>query len=237
MPTAVVIPCFDEAERLDLNELRRFVDDHAMAVVVVDDGSGDTTLELLRAAEGPQWHVVEIAHGGKAAAVRVGLEVAAALPDVTVVGFCDADLATPVDEVARVAAALDDRPDACAAIAVRTGPVASARGPVRRLGNRAYSRLASRAIGQRLSDTQCGAKFMGNDERLRRAIDEPFGDRWGFDAELLGRVVAGGGGSIIEVPLNRWREVPGSRLSAVDAVRMFVDVVRLPRRLRTFATG
>ena len=61
---------------------------------------------------------------------------------------------------------------------------------------------------------------------LRAALAEPFESRWVFDVELLGRLHRGSGGvsglpasAFLEVPLNEWHDVHGTKLGLRSAAR------------------
>ena len=127
--TAIVVPCFNEAERLDataLVDLARLAD---ARVVLVDDGSTDGTPKILTALadEHPATFTLlsSPTNTGKGEAVRRGLQAAVAA-GAGVVGYFDADLATPPHEMARL---VDD--DAPTSRAVRRAgrPRRSARPP------------------------------------------------------------------------------------------------------------
>ena len=95
---ALVVPCYNEAERLDPEAFLQFVATHpGVQLVMVDDGSQDATgeiLERMRAAAPAS--VTTLRHSpnrGKAETVRAGILAGLALR-ATLVGFFDADLAT-----------------------------------------------------------------------------------------------------------------------------------------------
>src|SRR5262245_47970847 len=97
----IVIPCFNEAARLDT---QRFVQ-YAVAApgvdfVMVNDGSTDDTLEqlgILRRFCPQGFRVVDLpTNCGKAEAVRQGL-LNALQSEPEYVGYWDADLATPLE--------------------------------------------------------------------------------------------------------------------------------------------
>lgn len=241
--TVVVIPCFDEAERLDPERVLALA--AHLDVLLVDDGSADSTVTVMRSIarrSNGRVDVLELgSHAGKAEAVRRGLRSAGSGDDVAIVGYCDADFATPPDEVVRLAAALRRRPELTTVIGSRVGLLGHdlERPWYRTIGNRVYSGFASRVLGIRIRDTQCGAKFFRSGTALAVATSEPFADQWGFDAELLGRLLVGRAPAdpvradeIGEVPLERWSHVAGSKLGGWAAVRALAGLTLLPRRLR-----
>ena len=94
---ALVIPCYNEANRLDTAAFKNFrLPSDQIEFVFVNDGSTDGTLQLLQTLPGSVVNLER--NSGKAEAVRRG--ILAALdrkPDI--VGFWDADLATPFSEL------------------------------------------------------------------------------------------------------------------------------------------
>lgn len=236
-----VVPCFNEAQRLDAAKLEALIAHAGTEVLLVDDGSTDGTLPLLRtfAAQWPdQVSVLALErNGGKAEAVRQGLLAASARA--TVVGYADADFATPPRELHRLAAELEAR----SAQVVLGSRVALAgrdirRKPVRHYLGRAFGTIASLLLDTVVYDTQCGAKLFRTGPALAQALAEPFGSRWVFDVELLGRLLIGAPGvpgvpveALVEVPLEAWADVAGSKLRASALAKVPLELVQLARRL------
>ena len=103
--TAVVVPCYNEAGRLRGEVFEAFAKSHPdLRFVMVNDGSTDDTLNLLRglvARNADQFHVVDVQpNAGKAGAVRLGM-LAAFEQGSAYAGYWDADLATHLDELPR----------------------------------------------------------------------------------------------------------------------------------------
>ena len=244
MKRVVVVPCFNEARRLDTAALRTLAE-RLDDVVIVDDGSTDDTAAIASAAGFTVLRLTE--NGGKGEAVRHGLRHALAA-GADVVAYLDADLATPIEEVLRLFAVVDEDggdEDAGAIDVVLGSRIAHLGAQIERRAGRHYlgrlfATTASLALGLGVYDTQCGAKVFRATPALATALSTPFRSRWAFDVELLGRLLDAGSSSDRwrEVPLRRWRDVDGSQLSPASMLKAGVDVVslgiarRLTRRAR-----
>lgn len=223
MPKSLfVIPCYNEADRIDLAAFAVFASANAeIDFLFVNDGSSDSTGVLLQqfAANRPErFAAIDLPQNqGKAEAVRVGMLQAIAR-GAEFVGFLDADLATPLEECRRLQDALARRPEIQMAIGVRLPLAGHAirRKPFRRFIGRTFARVASLMLGISIADTQCGAKLIRNNRIAKFLFATPFLSRWIFDVEVFARfrVAADCAArqAIYELPLEEWREVPGSKL-------------------------
>jgi glycosyltransferase involved in cell wall biosynthesis len=229
----VVVPCFNEAQRLDGPAVLALLDDERTDVLFVDDGSTDATrvvlTDLVRDMGGRARVLGLDENGGKGEAVRRGLR--AAIDDgADVVAFLDADLSTPVDEMLRILAVLDERDDIEVALGARVALLGRAieRTPSRHYLGRVFATVASTMLGVRVYDTQCGAKAFRVTDTLRGALSSSFSSRWAFDVELLARLLqAMAPSKLVEVPLHRWHDVKGSKLSPRAMARAGVDLLRI----------
>ncbi len=235
-PYVVVLPCFNEAQRLQPLEIVRLARQPQVRVICVDDGSSDDTvrvLEEIAAHEPESIHVLKRgANGGRGAAVRDGM-LAAIATGALYVGFLDADLAAPVDEILTLFTVLDSG-QAQVAMGARVRRLGSRieRSTVRRVLGRALANLAAVAIDVPLYDTQCGAKAYVVTKALERVLEKPFLAGWTFDVELIARWYHDAKADIVEVPLDRWRDVAGSKLTVRDAARALLDLARVSLRTR-----
>ena len=225
----VVIPVLNEEQRLPetLKQTLSLLAQRpwSSAVVVVDNGSVDRTVDIAR-----RWptttvpiHVIGCAVRGKGAAVRRGIETSRA----HYVGFMDADLATPI-ETLDVAMTLLQQGTA-AVVASRRAPFAGYEGvqsAPRRFGS-AFFRLCFRLVVAQVADTQCGFKFFAG-EVARQLISECRVDGFVFDVELLARL-QDEHYEIREVPVI-WTDRAGSTFHVVrDGFAALRDVSRLVR--------
>lgn len=237
----MVVPCFNEEKRLDVDAFRAFrLTDARVDFCFVNDGSRDGTGKLLDAlqAEDPQrFFVLHLEHNsGKAEAVRRG--IAASLdrsPDF--VGFWDADLATPLRELASFLDLVRSRPqiEIVMASRVRLLGRSISRQPARHYVGRVGATLISSSLGLAVYDTQCGAKLFRANETMRGIFATPFLSRWIFDVEILARYIAVKGRevaaqTIYEMPIMEWRDVKGSKVRSTDFLRALRDLWKITRR-------
>lgn len=226
---SVVVPAFDEAQRLPptLARIREYLDaqNEEYEVIVVDDGSRDSTADLAEqvGSTWPQLSVIRLGRNqGKGAAVRAGMLQARGDHRL----FTDADLSTPIDELPQLRAQLHDR---CAvAIASRALPLSQidVHQPGRReTMGRMYNRLLRVVALPGLHDTQCGFKVFTAEAAA--ACFGPLRTKgFGFDAEVLLRARRLGW-TVAEVPV-RWSHREDSRVSPVrDSARTLLDLLRL----------
>ncbi len=113
----MVIPCYNEALRLDTGRIRQFIERTPdVEFLFVDDGSNDGTAIMLEdlAREYPdRIKIHNLSHNqGKAEAVRQGmLHAMEQLPAPKYVGYLDADFATAPEELLPFCELLENRED------------------------------------------------------------------------------------------------------------------------------
>jgi dolichyl-phosphate beta-glucosyltransferase len=235
----IVVPCFNESARLQTGEFLDFARGAPQVrFLLVDDGSTDDTLDVLRDLANRnlrQFEVLSLPRNvGKAEAVRLGvLRALERRPEM--VGFWDADLATPLRAVSHFRAVLAERRELLMVIGSRVrllGRAIDRRG-LRHLLGRLFAIAASYVLGLAVYDTQCGAKLFRAGPATAAFFDRPFCARWVFDVELLARIARQPAGAlaakdlIYEVPLAEWRDVPGSKLRPQDFARAVLDLGRI----------
>lgn len=240
--TLIVVPCFNEAQRLDGGAFCRFAAEHPeLGFVLVDDGSSDATLEALCDVQSrlpDQFDVLPLpSNQGKAEAVRHGM-LHALKRQPAAAGFWDADLATPLEAIPLLRDVLRRRPDVSVVLGSRM-PLLGRR--IRRAGRRrqlgrVFARLASAALGLSIYDTQCGAKLFRADPQLAQVFAAPFSSRWIFDVEILARWISLADDArqtgVYEQPVDSWIEVAGSRLKPSDFVRAAAELGQIAWHFR-----
>jgi glycosyltransferase involved in cell wall biosynthesis len=113
--TIVVVPCYNEAKRLNVAAFGDFFERCSdVTLLMVDDGSTDDTplvIERLRQRHPRRVLTLRLgANVGKGEAVRRGM-LTAIRRRAAFVGYWDADLATPLDEIPRLRAVLNQQPE------------------------------------------------------------------------------------------------------------------------------
>ncbi len=241
MPRAiVVVPCYNEARRLNVRAFHEFARRDGAELLFVNDGSRDETLELLEdlhACHPDRFSFLHLAqNGGKAEAVRQGV-LLALRTGADYVGFWDADLATPLEDIAGFCRILDTRPQVQVVLGTRMRLLGHRveRRPLRAWLGRLCARLATLPLGVQIFDTQCGAKLFRATDEVAQAFSQRFLARWIFDVEIFARMRlaarAAGLNSLREMlyeyPLDTWHEVKGSAVKSQDFVKAGMEMLKI----------
>jgi glycosyltransferase involved in cell wall biosynthesis len=234
----LVVPCYNERTRLAVDQIGALAADDRVSLVLVDDGSTDDTLELLRSIERVTSGVTVIAlprNRGKGEAVRAGL-VAALAANPSWLGYVDADMATPASEMLRLLDVATSTPHLDVVLGSRVALLGRdvQLSAFRHYTGRVFATLASMVLAKAVYDTQCGAKLFRRTDAFDQAIVAPFRSRWAFDVELLGRLDSAGleASRYWEEPLLVWHDVRGSRRTLVASIRASAELLPIWRYLR-----
>lgn len=237
-----MVPCYNEESRLRVDGFRRITELSPLSLLFVDDGSTDRTAERLEeivSRLGGRGELLRLpVNGGKGEAVRQGM-LRAIGEGAATVGYADADLSTPPEEIARLARVMEES-DARVVMGSRVRLLGRRieRRPARHYAGRVFATVASLVLGLPVYDTQCGAKFFRVTQVLADALSRPFSSRWSFDVELIGRLLHPRQGrgyepaGFVEVPLRVWHDVAGSKLTAHGALRAGIDLLRIGLSIR-----
>jgi dolichyl-phosphate beta-glucosyltransferase len=223
---SIVIPAYNESARI-LGALESVVGcvrerGWSAEVVVVDDGSRDSTADLVRsfAAGASEVRLLQNpGNRGKGYSVRHGILQSFG----EIVMFTDADLSAPIEEAEGLFAALADGAD----IAIGSRWLERTRQTIRQpfyrqFFGRCFNGVTRAVMGLPFADTQCGFKAF-----TRAAAQTVFQlqtiERWGFDPEIL-FIALKRGYRVAEVPVS-WAHDERSRISYLkDGMRMLQDI-------------
>jgi glycosyltransferase involved in cell wall biosynthesis len=229
----IVFPAHNEEDRIGrtLDAYRRVCRDTDVRFLVALDSCTDRTADVVRRhrAVDERVELIEYPRLGKGGVIAETFERS----DADLLGFVDADGATPPDELLRLARTAHH---ADGAIASRRHPAAvlPARRPLaRQITSAGFAAVVRRVMRLPYTDTQCGAKV------LRREVVEDVLPRLSsrdllFDVDLLA-AASERGWRVVEVP-TVWIDQEGSRVNTVsDSRRMGTSLVRLWLRRRVLA--
>jgi dolichyl-phosphate beta-glucosyltransferase len=230
---AVVVPAYNEEPRLGptVAAIKAYLDGRGPSwqLIVSDDGSTDRTIAVAEEAAGgdPRVRVISLGRNkGKGAAVRAGMLAARA----DRVLFSDADLATPIEELPKLEAALAAGADiAIGSRAVAGADIRVRQHPARELMGRTFNGLVRALVMGGIKDTQCGFKLF-TAAACRDLFSRATIDGFAFDVELLW--LARNRYQIAEVPVV-WRHIDQSKVSpGIDAAKMLRDIIKIRIRHR-----
>lgn len=232
---SLVIPAFNEGDRIaqTLQQAIAYLRDVSpeSEIVVVDDGSTDSTAAVVRdvfitAGEIEVRLLQRTPNQGKGAAVRAGL-VAATRP---VALFSDADFSTPIDEAPQLlgpvfAGELDV---AFGSRGLDRKMIGDRQAWHREQAGRIFNLAVRLMTGLPFWDTQCGFKAFRL-ERMRPLLPQARSDGFGFDVELL-YLARRARLRMREIPV-RWNHHQGSKVHMLhDSLHMLQEVIALRMR-------
>lgn len=237
MSATVVVPCYNEADRLPTDAFVDFAGENPeFSFIFVDDGSTDGTAQVLKElnARAPdQFRVLTLGtNAGKAEAVRAGILSALETRTSEYFGFIDADLAVPLSQLILAHAAIG-RPGTNAVIGARVKRLGAriVRRPARHYFGRVFATAVSMMLDLAVYDSQCGIKMFDR-ASATIAFSELFETRWLFDIEILIRLRSGFpdfDSSVLEMPLGEWTEKDGSKITAGSILKVPRDLLTIRR--------
>ncbi|OGC32364.1 hypothetical protein A2311_01325 [candidate division WOR-1 bacterium RIFOXYB2_FULL_48_7] len=224
MILSVIIPAYNEAKRLPstlasvIGYLQATRQEHE--IIVVDDGSRDTTAAVARSFPGVKVITYQ-PNRGKGFAVKQGM--LAATGDLRL--FMDADNSTRLDEIAGFLPFVQAADIIIGSRAIKGAKIAHHQPFYREWLGRGYNWLVQRLFLPGIQDTQCGFKLFS-----RRAAEQVFSQQkledFSFDLEIL-LCAKQLGYKIKELPI-AWANSPSTKLNPLtDTLAMFAALVKL----------
>ena len=226
---SVVVPAYNEARRLPITlaNILPYLEARGQTfeVILVDDGSTDATLQLMResAAAHAQVHVVaQTPNRGKGRALAEGVKASRGAE----VLVSDTDFSTPITELPKLEAALAAGADIAIGSRAKRGAQVELSQPVYRvLMGKTFNLIVQALVLPGLWDTQCGFKLFRG-EVARELFSRLSTDGFGYDVDILYRARRRRL-RIAEIPV-RWINSPESKVSPFgSSLEMFRAVLRL----------
>ena len=244
MKNGIVIPCYNEENRLKLADYQAFIEKNPKyTLCFVNDGSTDNTLGVLkkfqrqlmslnRGMETQLLFVDMPQNGGKAAAVKAGVNYLIENTNIQNVGFVDADLATGFDDYLNLVSVLEEKNlDAVLGSRKMNEEVEMERSVFRQTASFVFGKFISGIVGLDIKDTQCGAKVFSR-KIAKEVFKSSFQSKWLFDVEILIRIRNYFGKTramdfVNEIALKKWEEVEGSKITMRDSVQFPIQLCQI----------
>lgn len=231
MKTGIIIPCYNEENRLDVNAFKNFIStENKYHLCFVNDGSIDDTISVLKQIQksnpGKVSVIDLINNGGKATAVRAGAKYLYTRREVTYIGFMDADLSTDFNDFGDLVNTLHTNRDLGFVFGSRAKEASEGikKDGIRAIISKLINILIVFILGLSIADTQCGAKVFESN-LVPLLFGKKFYTKWLFDVEMFIRMKRYFGKEktvslIFEQPLSRWVHMEDSKLGLRDSLEI-----------------
>lgn len=236
--TAIIIPCYNEENRLKVNAFINFINQtEDYHLCFVNDGSSDQTISRLnevKAAAPKKVTVIDLeVNVGKAEAVRAGALQLAQVESIDLIGFIDADLSTDFKDFCALANTLKTNTDLDLVYGSRNSSEDQniERNIFRNIFSKIVKAIIYLILGLPIDDTQCGAKVFRK-EIIETSFGSKFLTRWLFDVEIFIKLKNHYGrgqimNHIMEQPLEKWVHVDDSKLGVKDAIQIPIKLMTI----------
>jgi glycosyltransferase involved in cell wall biosynthesis len=223
---SIIIPVYNEEKRIrNLDQVLAFFDQFSFSweVVVVNDGSRDSTLDQLQ-----NWSMREeikiVSYGrnrGKGYAIKQGMLAAKGEHRL----FMDIDLSTPLEEFHLFFPLLGKYDVIIGTRKGQVGQIIEHQPWLREKLGKGFTWLSRFMLNVQVSDFTCGFKCF-NQRAANIIFPRLTIERWGFDAEIL-YLTKKFGLTVKEVGV-RWRNDPHTKVNLKrDVWRSFVDLIQI----------
>jgi len=209
-------------------------------ICFVNDGSTDKTESILKQLlekYPEQAFLLSLdKNKGKAEAVRSGVFYSLKNFDFTHLAYIDADLSTSPEECIRVGNLVKGNIEFCFGSRILKIGSTIDRLASRHYPGRVIATFISLTLDLKVYDTQCGCKVFTK-ELAKELFFEPFISTWLFDVELFARMLNKYGKQeaikkMLEVPLNKWLNKEGSKVSPAYFFRLWSDLYAIRQTLK-----
>jgi glycosyltransferase involved in cell wall biosynthesis len=232
---SIVIPAYNEEKRIGktLEEYSKFFNslvkekklkDYQLLVVI--NGTTDNTEGVVKKYHKKNRRIIyiDLKEGGKGLAINKGF-IASLKKDFNIIGFVDADLATPPEQYWRLIKNLGSCDGAIADRYLPKSKIYPPHSLRRTLVSRVYNLIVRSLFNFHYRDTQCGAKVLKR-KALEKISKELALTNWAFDVNIL-HLLKKHGLKIKSIP-TVWYEVTGGSLNISRAsIQLLFALIQL----------
>lgn len=229
---SLVIPAYNEEKRIGstLARIYAYLQQKGISyeVIVVDDGSVDSTASVARQSDLARAGKLKVVHNptrrGKGYSVKAGI----LNTDGDFVLFSDADLSTPIEELESFLPLAQSGYDMVIGSRSLKGARIIVHQPFyREYMGKAFNWLVQAFVLRGFIDTQCGFKLFKGDVARQLAALQLL-DGFAFDVELI-YLAKRRGYTVKEIPVT-WVNSAASKVNPVfDSLKMIVELLRIKR--------
>lgn len=241
MEYSIVIPAYNEADKISstltqvVNFMRNFSTE--FEIIVVDDGSQDSTVQVVSdyKRENREVTLIKNIHMGKGPALSTGIKKAKG----DYIYIADADLSTPISELKKLSVWLIDH-EYDIVIASREGRGAERIDEplYRHFMGRVFNTLVQLLILPGIKDSQCGFKLFRSSvakklfdnleiSSVTKEIKTAYTGAWDVELLYIAKLL---GYAIKEVPV-KWIFVRTTRVSPLrDSIKMFKEILHIKKK-------
>lgn len=229
---SIIMPAYNEEERIgktleSYSNYFNLISKNGLSdyeIIVVINGTTDNTENVVKKHEKVNKKIKHLTYkrGGKGFAIIEGFKYALE-KNRGMIGFVDADMATPPEEFYKLIKYIEKNNGVIASRGLRESQVKTSFS--RKLTNRGFNLVVRLLLFLPFSDTQCGAKLFDYDATKFIVSNMSF-TQWAFDIEML-YLLINNNFKVKEIP-TKWVDKEGSKINLTKVpIKMFLSVVRL----------
>jgi dolichyl-phosphate beta-glucosyltransferase len=223
---SLIIPAYNEESRIEasLEKALEYLNkqSYSWELLVIDDGSKDNTVNLVKKFPKPVDCLIQPNNLGKGAAVRRGMLDSSGQYRI----FTDADFSTPIYEVTKILKNLEIGFDICiGSRAIDKSLVKEHQPFYREFMGKTFNKIVQTLLFKGIKDTQCG--FKGFSEKAVQTIfPKAKINGFSFDVEIL-YLAQEAGLKVAQEPVE-WYNDNRSKVNPIfDSTRMFVELFKI----------
>jgi glycosyltransferase involved in cell wall biosynthesis len=225
---SIIIPAYNEEKRIAKtldsysNFFSRKIKD--FEIIVVLNNCKDNSLRIVKkfSKKNKKIRYLDFKEAiGKGGAILEGFKIAKG----NLIGFVDADMATPPNAFYDLIKKIDDYDGVIASRWMKGSKISSKQPLMKRIGSRGFNILVRLLFNLKFKDTQCGAKLFKK-YVIKNILDDIGITRWAFDVNLLCSIKRKNY-KIKEIP-TEWNAIGASHFNLFKAMpEMFLGLLRL----------